>query len=146
MRLAIFQMNSVDRSVAENAALFDQACADAKSGNADLIIFPEMALTGYNIGADRIRKLAEPRDGPMIQTLRDMAKHHRIGVLCGFPELDGEQVFNAAVIIDADRLSAFNLPQGAFVRGRGPRGVQSGGYPVPACAVWRLVGGVCDLL
>ena len=101
MKLAIFQMNSVDRSVTENAALFDQACADAKSGNADLIIFPEMALTGYNIGADRIRKLAEPCDGPMIQTLRDMAKHHRIGVLCGFPELDGEQVFNAAVIIDA---------------------------------------------
>ena len=56
MRLAIFQMNSVDRSVAENAALFDQACADAKSQNADLIIFPEMALSGYNIGAERIRR------------------------------------------------------------------------------------------
>jgi len=101
MRLALFQMNSVDRSVAENAALFDQACADAKSQNADLIIFPEMALSGYNIGADRIRQLAEPRDGAMIQTLRDMAKRHRIGVLCGFPELDGERVFNAAALVDA---------------------------------------------
>lgn len=38
----------------------------------------------------------------MIQTLRDMAKRHRIGVLCGFPELDDdEQVFNSAVLIDA---------------------------------------------
>ena len=101
MRLAIFQMNSVDRSVAENAALFDQACADAKSQNADLIIFPEMALSGYNIGAERIRRLAEPRNGPMVQTLRDMAKRHRIGVLCGFPERDDERVFNSTALINA---------------------------------------------
>ncbi|MFT5061222.1 MAG: putative amidohydrolase [Gammaproteobacteria bacterium] len=101
MRIAIHQMNSVDRSVAENTVLFDQVCAAAKAGGADLIIFPEMALSGYNIGATRIRQLAEPRTGAMIQGLRDMAKRHHIGVLCGFPELDGERVFNAAVLIDA---------------------------------------------
>ncbi len=101
MRLAIFQMNSVDRSVAENLALFDQACAEAKTGRADLIIIPEMALTGYNIGADRIRQLAQPRDGAMVQALRDMAKRNSIGVLCGFPELEDKQVFNSAALIDA---------------------------------------------
>jgi predicted amidohydrolase len=104
MRLAIFQMNSVDRSVAENLALFDQACAEAKTGRADLIIIPEMALTGYNIGADRIRQLAQPRDGAMVQALRDMAKRNSIGVLCGFPELEDKQVFNSAALIAADAL------------------------------------------
>jgi 5-aminopentanamidase len=82
MRLAIFQMNSVDRSVAENAALFDQACADAKSQNADLIIFPEMALSGYNIGAERIRRLAE-RHGqapPNRRALRVSRTRRRKGV------------------------------------------------------------------
>ena len=42
MRIALHQMNSIDRSIAENTGLFDQVCA-------------EMALTGYNIGAKRIR-------------------------------------------------------------------------------------------
>jgi predicted amidohydrolase len=101
MRIALHQMNSIDRSIAENTALFDQACATAKTGGADLILFPEMALTGYNIGTERIRALAEPRSGAMVQALRNMAKCHNIGVLCGFPELDGAQVFNSAALIDA---------------------------------------------
>lgn len=100
MRLAIHQMMSIDRSVAENIAYLEQACADAKSGGADLVIFPEMALTGYNIGADRIRRLAEPRDGAMVQNLVNMAKRNAIGILCGFPEADGPRVFNSAVMID----------------------------------------------
>ncbi len=101
MKIAIHQMMSVDRSVADNIAHLDQACADAKTGGADLVIFPEMALTGYNIGADRIRQLAQPRDGAMMQNLCDMAKRHTIGVLCGFPETDGMRVFSAAALIDA---------------------------------------------
>ena len=101
MRIAIHQMMSTDRSVADLAAHLDRACARAKTGGADLVIFPEMALTGYNIGAARIRQLAEPRDGPMVQILRDMARHHAIGVLCGFPEAEGADVFNAAALIDA---------------------------------------------
>lgn len=100
MRLALYQMTSDDRSVADNTALLDQACAGAKSNKADLIIFPEMALTGYNIGAERIRKLAQPRDGAMIKDLRDMARRHDIALVCGFPELDGVRVFNAAAFID----------------------------------------------
>ena len=101
MRIALNQMMSADRSVAETTSVLDHACAGARQGGADLIIFPEMALTGYNIGAERIRQLAEPRDGPMVQSLIDMAKRHVIGILCGFPELDRERVFNAAVLIDA---------------------------------------------
>lgn len=100
MRIAIHQMMSVHRSVEDNIAHLEQACADAKTGGADLVIFPEMALTGYNIGADRIRQLAQPRDGAMVQSLCDMAKRHAIGVLCGFPEADGARVFNAVVMID----------------------------------------------
>lgn len=93
-------MTSVDRSVAENLAHLDRACAKAKTGGADLVIFPEMALTGYNIGAARVRDLAQPRDGAMVRALGDMARRHAIGVLCGFPEADGAQVYNAVALVD----------------------------------------------
>lgn len=101
MRIAIHQMMSVDRSVAENIADLDQACADAKTGGADLILFSEMALTGYNIGADRIRQLAQSCDGSMVQSLCEMATRNAIGVLCGFPEMDGARVYNSVALIDA---------------------------------------------
>lgn len=94
-------MQSVDRSIEDNLAAFNAVCAAAKSGGADLVTFPEMALTGYNIGADRIRHLAQPADGDMVQRLRKMAHHHGVGVLCGFPEAVGDRVFNAAALIDA---------------------------------------------
>jgi 5-aminopentanamidase len=100
MKIAIHQMTSIERSVAETTKLLDQACANAKAGGADLVIFPEMIMTGYNIGTERIRQLAEPRDGAMVLSLCDMAKRHTIGILCGFPEADGERVFNAAALID----------------------------------------------
>ncbi len=100
MRLALFQMNSVDRSVLDTVALCDQACAQAKAGGADLIVFPEMALSGYNIGRDRIHQLAEPADGPMVQSLIEMARRHDLAVLCGFPEKHGDKVYNAAALVD----------------------------------------------
>lgn len=50
MRIAIHQMMSVDRSVAENIAHMEQACVDAKTGGADLIIFPEMAQDAGSAG------------------------------------------------------------------------------------------------
>ena len=73
-------MDSIDRCVEENTALFDRTCATAKAGGAELVIFPEMALTGYNIGAERIRALAEPRSGAMIPRLtrrRPASSHWR---------------------------------------------------------------------
>ena len=101
MILALYQLLSIDRSIADTLKIFDRACANAKANGADLVIFPEMAVTGYNIGADRIRKLAEPHDGAMVKRLMDMAKRHKIGIVCGFPEANGQNVFNSAVLIDS---------------------------------------------
>ena len=70
MRIALNQMMSADRSVAETTSVLDHACAGARQGGADLIIFPEMALTGYNIGAERIRQPEPSRaSGAMVQRL-----------------------------------------------------------------------------
>lgn len=101
MRLAVYQMMSTAQSVPDTTKRLDLACAKAAGTEADLVIFPEMALTGYNIGAKKVRRLAQPRDGAMVQSLCDMAKRNGIGVLCGFPEVEGDQVYNSAALIDA---------------------------------------------
>lgn len=79
----------------------DRACAEAAAHGADLLVTPEMFLTGYNIGSDAVHSLAEPVAGPMVARAAGLARSHGIGVVCGFPERgeDGRR-FNAAVLID----------------------------------------------
>ena len=56
-----------------NVALVEQLCREeaAKSAPVDAIVFPEVFLQGYNIGAD-LHRLAEPVDGPSAQVRRQL--------------------------------------------------------------------------
>ena len=62
MRIAIYQCEprpgQVDRNLERPARIAKQASTEG----VDLLVCPEMYLTGYNIGIDALR-LAEPSDG-----------------------------------------------------------------------------------
>src|SRR3954464_11690971 len=47
MRLALAQINPIVGDLDGNRALITQRIADAKSANADIVVFPELATTGY---------------------------------------------------------------------------------------------------
>lgn len=73
----------------------------ASASHAQLLITPEMYLTGYNIGATKVRELAEPRDGSMLTSVSEIARRHKIAILVGFPELDADgSIYNAVAFID----------------------------------------------
>jgi predicted amidohydrolase len=74
------------------------AAAEAGAG---LAIFPEMFLTGYNIG-DAVFKLAEPVDGPSAGKAADIARTAGVALLYGYPERDGDTVYNSALLIGRD--------------------------------------------
>lgn len=101
LRVAISQISSEQRSADEALSLIDKICAQAKAGHADLVVFPEMALTGYNIGQKAVRALAETSDGPMVQTLKETARRNGIAVVFGFPQSHANRVFNACIFLDA---------------------------------------------
>lgn len=64
----------------------------------DYIVFPELYLSGYVM--DRhIYELAETEKGPSIQQLQAAAKKHHIGLIVGFAEQEGGQLYNTAIII-----------------------------------------------
>ncbi|WP_183192639.1 carbon-nitrogen hydrolase family protein [Brevibacillus fluminis] len=65
----------------------------------DYVLFPEQFLTGYFVD-NRIRELAEPVDGPSIHTISQAAKKAGIGVIFGFPEREGERIYNSAAFIE----------------------------------------------
>jgi predicted amidohydrolase len=90
-------------STADALQRLDVAAAQARAQGADLLVTPEMFLTGYAIGAERVAALAEPADGPLVQAVAGIARRHGIAIVCGYPEqnLQGKP-FNAARAIGPD--------------------------------------------
>lgn len=78
-----------------------EAMAAAAERGAELIVTAEMGTTGYNIGAKAVAELAEPADGPRAAELGALAAKHRIAVVYGYPERDGDAVYNSAQLLSA---------------------------------------------
>ncbi len=101
MRVAAVQFRAVKGDVSASrsrlAALAGRAARDA-----DLVVCPEMAITGYVFcGPEAVRAVAEPATGPTFAVLREVAREHRCFVVAGFPERDGDALYNSAWVIDA---------------------------------------------
>ena len=102
MRIAILQAGGDSGEVAPNLERIADQCARAAREGAQLLMTPEMFLTGYNIGAARVAALAEPADGPSATRIAEVAAQHGIAVLYGYPERDGDVVYNAATLVDSN--------------------------------------------
>lgn len=96
-------------STAEALQRLGAACAQARALGAELLVTPEMYLTGYAIGADRVAALAEPADGPLAQAVAGLAQRHGIAIVYGYPEQNPDgRPFNAAQAIAADGTRLMN--------------------------------------
>ncbi|MFI9763752.1 carbon-nitrogen hydrolase family protein [Streptomyces sp. NPDC051963] len=101
MRTALLQSSGRPGSTVENLKVLDEAAGRAAAAGAGLLVAPEMFLTGYAIGDD-IARLAEPADGDCADAIADLASRHRLVIAYGYPERDGDSVFNSAQLISAD--------------------------------------------
>lgn len=99
MRLALLQNDSVPLdTVWQFTALAE--VARHLQGQADLLVTPELFMTGYRIPADDMRRLAEPADGPFAMKVAGLAAETGVAILYGFPEKDGAQVYNSVQVFD----------------------------------------------
>jgi len=100
-RIALWQgWPATDVNKYARTDIIRQQCVSAKHGGVDILVFPEMFLTGYTIGVDRVRSEAEPFDGPSAQQLFKIAKSEKITIVYGYPEVDqGSAVYNSVNII-----------------------------------------------
>lgn len=102
LTLALYQCTPVPLDVPANLRRLATAAEQAAQGGADVLVCPEMFLTGYNIGPGAVRQLAQGADGDYAQAVADIARRHAIALLYGYPELgEGGAVFNAAQWISA---------------------------------------------
>ncbi|MBN9792646.1 hypothetical protein DMP17_29260 [Pseudonocardia sp. TMWB2A] len=101
-----------------------------------------MFLTGYDIGADAVRALAEPTDGPTAAAVAAIAARTGTAVLHGHPEWVCNDVFNAVTLVGPNgvRLAGYRkthlcgeLDRTCFTAGAGPPAVCAGTAGAWAC-------------
>lgn len=101
MRIALYQCPPLPLDIAANLQRLARQAELAAAAGAQLLVCPEMFLSGYNIGAQAVANLAEAPDGPSAQRIAALARQHNLAILYGYPERapDG-QLFNAVQLID----------------------------------------------
>ena len=119
MKIAMYQGQGRPKRIAENLKIIRSAALSAAKQGARLIIFPEMFLTGYNIG-DAVFDLAEPPDGPGAQKAAAIAQEANIALLYGYPEKCDAGVYNSAILKER-KSHSYGSPPGTL-RCPGKRG------------------------
>ena len=112
--IALFQGEARLGDVAHNLGRMKEQIRRASAAGAELIIFPELFLTGYQLGPQAMMGVAEERNGPSFQELAAAAREANIAVIYGYPEVDrsaGSEdlvYYNSAQLIDRDGKSLAN--------------------------------------
>ena len=83
-----------------NLKQITEQASKARRKNIDLLIFPELHLTGYSM-RDEVSHLAEPIPGPSTKKVEALAKEHGVHVVFGMPEESDVKgvIHNTAVLV-----------------------------------------------
>jgi N-carbamoylputrescine amidase len=103
LRVACVQMNPVIGETRRNVARTLEFVAQAAAQGAQLIVLPELCNTGYVFETrEEAFALAETIPaGPTVQGWIEAAAKHRVILVAGITEREGEVLYNSAVIVGA---------------------------------------------
>lgn len=118
-KVAVYQPDAAGRDKTERLALLEGAMKTLGRGGADLIVCPELYMSGYNVGA-AVHRLAEPADGPFATAVAGLARDWRMAVVYGYPEAAGGRTYNAAAAIGPGGERLANHRKLALPPGREP--------------------------
>jgi predicted amidohydrolase len=101
MRVAVVQVSSGTDSTA-NRDQVDRVLSDLEPG-ADLVVLPEATMHDFGPPGHDLAAVAEPLDGPFVQTLSQHASRLRSTVVAGmFERSDSGLPFNTLVVVRPD--------------------------------------------
>lgn len=119
VRIAAAAVESKPGEIAANLEKMDALCATASQG-ADLILFPELSLSGFvpnhptgnheawlRSALHGARSMAQPLDGPGVRGLIAIAQKHNLLISAGLLEDAGNLMFNTHVLAGPGGLLGF---------------------------------------
>jgi len=101
-RLAVAQIAPVLGDVDKNLAIHEKVVQEAMAQSANLLVFPELSLTGYFL-KDQVTSVALTEQAPALETLRRLSQ--RVAMVVGFvEEAAGHRFHNAAVYLEGGEI------------------------------------------
>ena len=100
-KIALAQIGCKRADKKENLKKIENFVEKAKNQSADLVVFPELSLTGYVV-RDQIYELAETIPGPSTQVIEKIAEKTQTYIVFGMPELSEKTqatIYNTAVLV-----------------------------------------------
>jgi (R)-amidase len=107
MKIELVQLGGRDGDTAYNLKRTLQAIADC-AADTDLLIFPETQLMGF-ASAQQLAEVAEPLDGPSVQSVQQAVRERNVSVVIGMAENDAGTFYNSSLLV---------TPQGIALRYR----------------------------
>jgi predicted amidohydrolase len=101
INIALAQISSKRENKKKNLAKIEELTLKAKREAADLVIFPELCLTGYVI-RDQVYNLAETIPGPSTKRIAELARKTGMHIIFGMPEVSEKTkatLFNTSVFV-----------------------------------------------
>jgi len=101
IKIALAQIEARRENKKENLRKIQQFTEKAHEQGANLVIFPELSLTGYVMG-DQVYEMAETIPGPSSRIMQNLAKETGMHIIFGMPELSEKAkatIFNTAVLV-----------------------------------------------
>jgi NAD+ synthase len=106
LNLALAQINTVVGDIAGNLERIRAARAAAARQGADLVVFPELVISGYPPEDLVLKPLFQDRAADAIKSLAAETKDGGPAMIVGVPWRENGQVYNAALLVDAGEVIA----------------------------------------
>ena len=106
MRLAVVQTSPSYLNREKNLAEMEKQITQIRS---DLIVFPELATSGYNFQSKKdLKKVAENAfSGPSAKRFQRMASRKKAALVVGFPEQYRGQYYNSALVVTPKEINVY---------------------------------------
>jgi predicted amidohydrolase len=101
VRVAVAQMTSRTADVQANLNQAARFVASAAAQGAQVVVLPEMILTG-SVRGEAVRRTAQPVPGPASIRLGQLARAHRVYLATGMLEIDAGDVYNVSLLHGPD--------------------------------------------
>ncbi|QES88165.1 carbon-nitrogen hydrolase family protein [Rhizosphaericola mali] len=101
MKICIAQTNPHKGNIPKNIKVHKQFIQTATELQADIIVFPELSLTGYE--PELAKELATTQSDERLDEFQYLSNNNKIIIACGIPTKKGNEVFISMIIFQPNK-------------------------------------------
>lgn len=139
--IGLAQVTGTPFAVEANRALSVRAAEEAFEQGANIVVLPELVVSGYVADRDRLEPIAEPVDGPTLAAWQAVATQAGGIVVGGLCERVDDDLYNTAIVVGPSGLLLHYRKAHLFAEEKLAFAEGDLGFPVVQTAFGRI--GVC---